>query len=213
MTETRDMNSQIQEFIVNTIKIKKPKTTKVLVGIVQEKYSFSEKEITAILLNLEAEHTISIANKESNTNPQLCNQYIFSSKTVWYWLTLLVATVTTIAVFTIPYGSYPLVLVRQVTGALFVLFLPGFVFVRALFPFKVSKENSSDNMTAVERISLSFGLSLVLTAIVGLILNFTGWGIRLTPLIFSLLAFTVFFATTAVLREYQAKGQALKSSA
>jgi uncharacterized membrane protein len=37
--------------------------------------------------------------------------------------------------------------------------------------------------------------------------------LRLTPITLSLLALTVVFATAAVLREYQAKAQAVKKSA
>jgi uncharacterized membrane protein len=48
-------------------------------------------------------------------------------------------------------------------------------------------------------------MSLALTPIVGLILNYTPWGIRLTQITLSLLALTVVFATAAVLREHQAK--------
>ena len=60
-------------------------------------------------------------------------------------------------------------------------------------------------MDTIERAALSFGMSLALVPIVGLILNYTPWGIRLTPVILSLLALTVAFATAAILREYQAK--------
>ncbi len=65
-------------------------------------------------------------------------------------------------------------------------------------------------MDTIERIALSFGMSLALVPIVGLILNYTPWGIRLTPITLSLLALTIVFATAAVLREYQAKAQAAK---
>jgi len=65
-------------------------------------------------------------------------------------------------------------------------------------------------MDTIERIALSFGMSLTLVPLVGLILNYTPWGIRLTPITLSLLSLTIVFATTAVLREYQAKAQEVK---
>ena len=67
-------------------------------------------------------------------------------------------------------------------------------------------------MDTIERAVLSFGISLALVSIVGLILNYTPWGISLTPIALSLLALTIVFATAAVLREYQAKAQAVKSA-
>jgi uncharacterized membrane protein len=48
-------------------------------------------------------------------------------------------------------------------------------------------------------------MSLALTPIVGLILNYTPWGIRLTPIVLSLLALTIVFATAAIIRGNQAK--------
>jgi uncharacterized membrane protein len=70
---------------------------------------------------------------------------------------------------------------------------------------KVPIVTSSENLDTIERIALSFGLSIALTAIVGLILNYTPWGVRLAPITFSLLALTIVFATAAVLSEYKAK--------
>jgi uncharacterized membrane protein len=81
-----------------------------------------------------------------------------------------------------------------------------------LFPSKVPINTSSENMDTIERLALSLGMSLALIPIVGLILNYTPWGIRLTPITLSLLALTIVFATATVLREYQAKAQAAKSA-
>jgi len=56
----------------------------------------------------------------------------------------------------------------------------------------------------IERTALSIGMSLALIPITGLLLNYTPWGIRLTPVTISLLALTITFATAAILREHQA---------
>lgn len=85
------------------------------------------------------------------------------------------------------------------------LFLPGYAFINALFPSKLPIHTSSENMDTIERAALSLGMSLAFTPIVGLILNYTPWGIRLTPITLSLLALTVIFATAAILRGYQTK--------
>jgi uncharacterized membrane protein len=99
----------------------------------------------------------------------------------------------------------PLVYLRYALGIIFLLFLPGFAFIKALFPAKAPVKTSSENMDTIERVVLSFGMSLVLVPIVGLILNYTPWGIRLTPIVLSLLALTVVFATAAIIRESQTK--------
>ncbi|MHB8987039.1 MAG: DUF1616 domain-containing protein [Eubacteriales bacterium] len=41
----------------------------------------------------------------------------------------------------------------------------------------------------IERVALSFGLSIAVVPLVGLILNYTPWGIRLAPILASLLVF------------------------
>jgi uncharacterized membrane protein len=77
--------------------------------------------------------------------------------------------------------------------------------VKALFPISVPVKTSSENMDSIERIALSLGLSLALTPIVGLILNYTPFGIRLAPITLSLLALTLIFATVALYREFHSK--------
>lgn len=47
-------------------------------------------------------------------------------------------------------------------------------------------------------------MSIALAPIVGLLLNYTPFGIRLAPITISLLALTVSFATAAIIREHTA---------
>jgi uncharacterized membrane protein len=95
------------------------------------------------------------------------------------------------------------VLQRRALGTIFVLFLPRYASIKALFSTKIPIKTSSQELDIIERIALSIGMSLALTPIVGLILNYTPWSIRLTSIDFSLLALTVVFATAALLCEHQ----------
>jgi uncharacterized membrane protein len=98
-------------------------------------------------------------------------------------------------------------------GAIFILWLPGYAFIKALFPqhLPFSKglahtlETSEKNIDTIETIALSFGMSLALVPIVGLLLNYTPWGIRLTPITLGLTALTLIFATAAIVRESQSR--------
>jgi uncharacterized membrane protein len=65
-----------------------------------------------------------------------------------------------------------------------ILFLPGYCLIAALF----CKE---DDIDLIERIALSFGLSIAVVPLIGLGLNFTPWGIRLDPIVISLTIFTM----------------------
>lgn len=73
---------------------------------------------------------------------------------------------------------------RVVIGLPLVLFIPGYSLVSALFPGKTS-------LDGIERIALSFVLSIVMVAFIGLILNYTPWGIRLPPILVSILVLVV----------------------
>jgi uncharacterized membrane protein len=73
--------------------------------------------------------------------------------------------------------------IRTVLGIPMVLFIPGYALIAALFP----KKNDLDG---IERLALSFGLSIAVVPLIGLGLNFTPFGIRLIPILISLSIFT-----------------------
>lgn len=75
-------------------------------------------------------------------------------------------------------------LARQILGLVFVLFLPGYAATAALFP-------ENDQIDGIERVALSFGLSIAIVPLIGLALNFTPWGIRLDPILASVSAFII----------------------
>jgi len=85
---------------------------------------------------------------------------------------------------------------RQVIGIVFILFCPGYAFIAALF----TKRKDID---PIERIALSFGLSIAIVPLIGLGLNYTPWGIRLTPILISNTAFTIIFLFIALVRRLQ----------
>ena len=60
---------------------------------------------------------------------------------------------------------------RNILGLPLVLFLPGYALIAALFPAK-------SDLDGIERVALSFGLSIAVVPLIGLGLNYTPWGIR-----------------------------------
>jgi cation transport ATPase len=203
MASKQPATNQIREFIIQTINTKKPETINELVNLVQQKFPLSEEELISILLDLETENKIHFTKKDSPTTTSK-GTYTFSTNALWYWITVALAIATAAAVFTIPEDSYPLVYLRQGLGIIFVLFLPGYALIKTLYP---SIHTSSENIDSIVRVALSIGLSIALTAIVGLVLNYTPWGIRLTPVTISLLVLTVVLATLALAREKMTKNK------
>jgi hypothetical protein len=211
LPKNQKSNDLIKDVIVKTIKEQKPETTSQLIKIVQETTNLPEKEIINILSQLEAEDKIHFNKKQEMASASIGTS-LFTSEAAWYWATMAVAITTTITVFTISQDSYPLAYVRNILGVIFVLFLPGYAFIKALFPTKVPIETSSESLDNIERIALSIGVSIALTSIVGLILYYTPIGIGLAPITLSLLALTAVFATAAMARDYQTKSITIQST-
>ncbi|MCK4733231.1 MAG: DUF1616 domain-containing protein, partial [Methanophagales archaeon] len=82
---------------------------------------------------------------------------------------------------------------RIILGLPFILFFPGYVLICALFPRK-------KDLDGVERLALSMGLSIAVTSLIGLALNYTSFGIRLFPVMLSLFLFIVLMSVVAVYR-------------
>jgi uncharacterized membrane protein len=82
---------------------------------------------------------------------------------------------------------------RLALGLPMVLFLPGYTTIAVLFP-------SKSNLDGVERIALSFGLSIAVVPFIEFGLNYTPWGIRLLPILIILSVFTLFMCWLAYLR-------------
>ncbi len=74
-----------------------------------------------------------------------------------------------------------------------VLFIPGYCLIAALFPGK-------EDIDGIERIALSFGLSIAIVPLIGLGLNYTPWGIRLDPIVISIVLFTCVMIIIAIIR-------------
>jgi uncharacterized membrane protein len=88
---------------------------------------------------------------------------------------------------------FPSNILRIILGIPFVLFFPGYTLMAALFTKK-------EGMGGIERVALSFGLSIAVVPLIGLILNYTPWGIRLEPILYSAASFILIASIIAWLR-------------
>ena len=197
---------ELIQIIIQVINEENPETVEQLVQLLREKSSFSEKQITTTIMKLQSNGKIKLAKNYQLTTPKTA-AYLKTEHALWYWITIATAIATVATVFMIPEDFFPLVYIRYVLGSIFVLWLPGYTFIKALFPNEPPLKTSQKSLDTIERIALSLGMSLALVPIVGLLLNYTPWGIRLTPIVLSLLALTLIFATAAIIREHQTQKQ------
>jgi uncharacterized membrane protein len=100
---------------------------------------------------------------------------------------LVIVIVSLVSVPLAIFGGGP---VSLALGLIFALFFPGYTLLAALFPKR-------GDLDGVQRLALSFGLSIAVVILMGLILNFTPWGISLYPVLVSLLAFIIVTAGVA----------------
>ncbi|MCW4000710.1 MAG: DUF1616 domain-containing protein [Candidatus Bathyarchaeota archaeon] len=186
---------QIKQLILDTIEKQAPETTDQLIAAVKDKTDALDTEsILNLIVELENEGNLIFTDRSSTSN---FRSYIFSKKASWFWVVIILSIGSCLSTFIISDSASP---IRLVFSSIFVLFLPGYAIIRLLFPIKVPITTQSQNMDDIERIAMSFGTSIVLVPMVGLILNYTPWGIRLIPLTTCLLLLTVFFAILAVWR-------------
>jgi hypothetical protein len=204
LTSNTTNEDTLTQTILQTIKEQKPETVEQLATLVTQKTALPEQQVINRILKLQNQGKIKLTQKPVSAPSDLAT-YITTGQALWYWASIIIALATAISAFTIPEDLFPLVYIRYALGTIFVLWLPGYTFIKALFPTHVPIKTSSEDLDTIERIALSIGMSLALVPIAGLLLNYTPWGIRLTPIVLSLLALTIVFATVALIREKQAK--------
>ena len=104
---------------------------------------------------------------------------------------LLLNILTAILVLAITF--LPANVLRIILGIPFLLFFPGYALVAAIFTRR-------EGMGGIERVGYSFVLSIVLVPFIAYILNYTSWGIRLEPIIYSVASFIFITSIVAWLR-------------
>jgi uncharacterized membrane protein len=186
----------MSEKILELVEKHNPKTVEELIQLIENDLDIPRKTAMEHIIQLEDEMKLKLSFPE-NAIPEDIFEYLRSRNAYWFWITMILAITTTISVFTISENSYPLIYIRYILGSIFILILPGYSLIKTLYP-----ESEIDN---IERTALSIGTSLAIVPLVGLLLNYTSWGIRITPITLGILLLTAILAITGLIREYQEK--------
>jgi hypothetical protein len=171
-----------------------PETVEALIEDIEQELGVPRDEALKFILNLENQGRLRLTQSLSNI-PNNLQDYLFSTYATWFWIIMILSLTTVFFVVLIPERAYPYVYIRYIFGSIFILFFPGYTLVKTLFPIR--------EINTLERTSLSIGTSLALVPIVGLLLNYTPWGIRLIPVTISILLLTAIFALSGLSREFQ----------
>jgi uncharacterized membrane protein len=89
---------------------------------------------------------------------------------------------------------FPSDILRIILGIPFLVFFPGYTLMAAVFAKK-------EGVGGTERVAFSFVLSLAVVPLIGLILNYTSWGITLESILYSLASFIIITSIIAWLRQ------------
>ena len=187
----------VRELILETLRSQRFSTVQGVVNAMKTS-GVPEDTTLGIIRDLAREGKVFLnlpgASEEAVMTPVSSVWSYLRSTLAWdLWLTLLLLTLGIGTTLGIPVEMFPFVILRWVFGGLLLVFVPGFAFIRALFPF----ERYIDQW---ERIALSCGLSIALAVLVAFGLNFTPWGITLIPTAAVLAGLTVASICIATLR-------------
>ena len=153
--------SRLEAGILSIVERDRPETVERLIKLVEAEYGSSEEEVMKHIRGLQSKDKLLFRGVEPASYASAW-MYVSSRQAHWYWLVMGLSLATVVSVFGVPENMFPLVYARYVLGSLFVLFLPGYSFIKALFPRQLPVKTGSGDLDTIERLALSVGMSLAL---------------------------------------------------
>lgn len=187
-TKENPNSSDLDKLVIEKIGVKEAVPLPTLVTDLSKDLSYSTDRVTEGLMALQSRKLIVISEKTPYVS---LASYVASPKSLWFWGAAGATLLSVVFVFA---TSGLALYLRYVFGGLLILFLPGFSLIEMLYP-----KRELDELT---RFALSIGLSLALVPLLGLVLNYTPFGIRLLPVAFSLSGLTLVFLVVALRRKH-----------
>jgi hypothetical protein len=196
---TQTLNGETKQYINQLLASNHWQSVGELAEAVQKSCPATKEEIAQYVVSLQAEGKIKLVPKAAK-DP--FRRYLFSGKSLWYWVTLVMALSAVVFALAVPNNVYPLFYVRIAFGLALTLWLPGFTIVNALFPVGISTKKDKKSNDLVLLFALSIAVSLAVSPLVGVALNFSPWGATAVPVVLSLMVLSVAFASVGLMRKY-----------
>ena len=163
---------------------------------VEEVVSSSGREVSEVAKALYGLSRKGLLKLVDPSPPKRFSEYLFSRYNLGLAIAALLVALCLTSIYLSPLVP-ALAPLRIALGSVFVLFLPGYSLVEALYP-------REEDLSPLERLALSIGLSLALVPLVGLLLNYSPWGIRLDPVVASLSSLTLALLLASAYRKFGA---------
>jgi len=107
---------------------------------------------------------------------------------------VLLILVCCITLFLFPVTAFSSGVLRIALGFLCLLFFPGYALISALFPKR-------DTLSLIERVALSFAMSIAVVPLIGIALGYTPWGITLNPILIAVASFIFLASIVGIIRQ------------
>jgi len=186
----------LDEVILKIVQTRQPKNVRELVQLVQEQVDASLDDIESEVKDLQQKGLLIL--EEPTTPVHRFSDFLSSRRSLWFWVAICLTFFAFISILFFPETGTPLSYLRYAFGFILAVFLPGYCLTETLFP----RKNSMDE---IERFTFSIGLSFAVTALVGLFLSFTPFGLTLATALVTLGSIVIVLAIVALTRKYKAE--------
>jgi predicted Zn-ribbon and HTH transcriptional regulator len=184
----------LEKVILDILETKQPRNVKELVQLVQEQVGATLDDIEKEVKRLHRKGLVLL--EEPTRLKENFSSFLSPRKSRWFWIVIGLSLFSFVSILFFPETGTPLSYLRYIFGFVLVAFLPGYCLNEALFP-------REDAMDVIERFTFSIGLSFAVTALVGLFLSFTPFGLTLTTALPALGSLVIVLAIVALIRKYK----------
>ncbi len=181
----------IEEFVFQKISGSNNVTVDGLVTDIRAQLGYKSDRVVSKLIELKTEGKIRIIEKNPATS---LARYAFSTNSLRFWGFVFAVVLSVLSVYI---TSGAALYFRYIFGSLLILFLPGYSLVEFLF---ARKQDMEDDLI---RVALSIGLSLAIVPLIGLVLNYTPFGIKLCPIVSSLGGLTIILLVLGLAKKHR----------
>jgi hypothetical protein len=183
----------LEKVILDILDTKEPNNVRELVELVQKQVDATPKTIEQEIKSLHKKGLVQLDEPVSHKN---FISFMSPKISRWFWIVLGLSALSFLSIVLLPETGPPLSYIRYIFAFILVAFLPGYCLTETMFP-------KQQTMDVIERTTFSIGLSFAITALSGLILSFTPFGLTLATTLPTLGSIVIALATVALIRKYK----------